>query len=337
MMKSILSTLALVAGSAVAAQHGPTMHAIQYSTYGDSSVLHYNTVRRPDPFPGQVLIKVAAASVNPVDVGFRSGGMDRFAEKTPITPGLDVAGTIVAVGEGVNKDILNTEVWTMLPWSGGGYAEYVAAPQELVVPKPKTLTLIQAGSLPLVGLTAYQALFVDGKLKKGDTVLIHGAAGGVGHIAVQLAKQAGARVIGTASASNAGYLKSIGVDVVIDYKAERFEDHAKHVDFVLDTVGRDTLNRSYAVLRRGGTLISLLETPDAAQMKTFGLRGKRTIVRPVAADLSRLAQIIDTASIVPAIKAQYPLEKAAEAQDALDTNKAPGKIVIVINSTTAQH
>jgi NADPH:quinone reductase-like Zn-dependent oxidoreductase len=334
MIKSVL--LSIVAVTAVATQDHPTMHAIQYSEYGDSSVLHYNTVRRPDPFPGQVLIKVAAAGVNPVDVGFRSGGMERFAEKAPITPGLDVAGTIVAVGEGVNKDLVKTEVWTMLSWSGGGYAEYVAAPQELVVPKPKTLTPIQAGSLPLVGLTAFQALFVDGKLKSGDTILIHGAAGGVGHIAVQLAKQAGARVIGTASASNTDYLKSIGVDVVIDYKAERFEDRAKQVDFVLDTVGHDTLKRSYAVLRRGGTLISLLETPDAGQMKAFGLQGKRTIVRPVAADLNRLAQIIDTASIVPAIKAQYPLEKATEAQDALDTNKAPGKIVIVMNPTPGQ-
>jgi NADPH:quinone reductase-like Zn-dependent oxidoreductase len=255
----------------------------------------------------------------------------------PAISGYDISGRIVGAGPGVDPSLVSKDVFALLSWRGGGaYAEYVAVPAELVAPKPARLTHVQAAAVPLVALTAYQALFVDGHLAAGQTVLIHGGSGGVGHMAVQLAKHAGARVLATSSAENLEYIRSIGADVAIDYRAQRFEDVAGEVDFVLDTVGGDTLKRSYGIIRSGGTLVSILESPDAALLAGRKAHGARTIVRPDRSNLQKIAALIDKGAVTPTVSMTYPLAEAATAQDDLSRLRKPGKSVLIVQALDAK-
>jgi NADPH:quinone reductase-like Zn-dependent oxidoreductase len=303
-----------------------SMQAIQYHPAGTSGTLQYdNDVPIPSVGPNDVLIRVEAAGVNPTDAEARSAVQ-------PYIPGFDVAGDIVAVGSNVTTQQLGSHVMAMLPISGkgGGYAQYAAVSADLVALRPSNLDAVHAASVPLAALTAYQALFDQGHLKRGQTVLIHGASGGVGHFAVQFAKHVGARVIGTASADNLAFLKSLGADVVIDYKTQRFEDLARNVDLVIDTVGRDTLQRSFAVVRRGGTIVSLLERPDARKLVSLGLYGTRTLVTSDGRELSVISELIEKNAVHPAVAKTFPLHEAAQAQEALHTGHMPGKIVLLV-------
>jgi NADPH:quinone reductase-like Zn-dependent oxidoreductase len=303
-----------------------SMQAIQYHPSGSSGALQYDDdVPTPSLGLNDVLIRVEAAGVNPTDADVRS-------TVQPYIPGFDVTGDIVAVGSNVTTQRIGSHVMAMLPISGkgGGYAQYAAVSADLVAPRPSNLDAAHAAAVPLAALTAYQALFDQGHLKRGQTVLIHGASGGVGHFAVQFAKNAGARVIGTASADNVAFLKSLGADVVIDYKAQRFEDVARNVDLVIDTVGHDTLQRSFAVIRRGGTLVSLLERPDAQRLVSLGLYGTRTIVTSDGRELSVISELIGKNAVHPTVAKIFPLREAAQAQDALHTGHMPGKIVLLV-------
>lgn len=333
-MTAMASLLPMVCG---ASDSVATMQAVRYHETGPSSALRVESAPRPVAGPGEVLVRVVAAGVNPIDAQLRQRWPGKDTRVFPVISGYDISGRIISAGSGVDPSLVSKDVFALLSWRGGGaYAEYVAVPAESVVPKPVRLTHVQAAAVPLVALTAYQALFVDGHLTAGQTVLIHGGSGGVGHMAVQLAKHAGARVLATSSAENLEYIRSIGADVAIDYRAQRFEDVARNVDLVLDTVGGDTLKRSYGVIRSGGTLISLVELPDAALLAERKARGARTIVRPDSGHLNQIAALIDKGAVTPTVSMTYPLAEAAAAQDDLSRLRKPGKSVLIVQALDAQ-
>jgi len=308
------------------------MRAIRYHEIGPSSVMHLETAPRPVPKPGEVVVQVAAAGVNPIDVLVREGWLGAGAPIFPVTPGHDISGRIVALGDGVDPALLAKDVFALISWRGGGYAEYVAVSAELVVPKPPRLSYTQAAAVPLAALTAYQALFVEGRLTAGQRILIHGGSGGVGHMAVQLAKHAGAYVLATASADNLEYVRSIGADLAIDYRSKQLESVVGTVNFVLDTVGGDALSRSYRMIRPEGTVISIVETPDSAQLAERKLKGARIAVHPDRSNLREIALLIQKGAVTPTVSMTYPLAEAAVAQDDLKRLHKPGKSVLLIQA-----
>lgn len=328
----VMAVASILPWAAGAGEESVPMRVVRYHETGPSSVLRLETALRPVPKTGEVLVQVAAAGVNPIDVLLRQGWQGAGAPTFPVIPGHDISGRVVAAGAGVDPVLLAKDVFALISWRGGAYAEYVAVPAELVVPKPPRLSYAQAAAVPLVALTAYQALFVDGRLTAGQRILIHGGSGGVGHMAVQLAKHAGARVLATASGDNLEYVRSIGADVAIDYQKQRFEEVAGEVDFVLDTVGGDTLKRSYRIIRSGGTLISTVEAPDSAQLAERRFKGARITVRPDRNNLREIAVLIQKGAVTPTVSMMYPLNEAAVAQDDLGRLHKPGKSVLLIQA-----
>src|ERR1700722_10362031 len=249
------------------------MKAIRIHQYGGTEVLAHVEMQRPAPGANEVLIKVKAASVNPVDWKIRDGHMKDFLPLTlPATLGSDVSGTVEEIGTGAARFKRGDEVYASLGLEGGGYAEYAVAKEAIVAEKPSTLDHVQAASVPVAGLTAWQALFEVAQLRAGQKVLIHGAAGGVGNFAVQFAKGKGAYVIGTASSRNQAFLGELGVNKVVDYQKTRFEDVVRNVDVVLDTMGGDTQERSFQTLKKGGILVSIVQPPSQELAANYGVR-----------------------------------------------------------------
>ena len=326
MMRS-LTLLGAAAFALAASAADTTMKAIRYDAFGPPSVLHYADAPRPAPAAGEVLVKVEAAGVNPIDWKLRKGGRGGAAPAAAVTPGFDVAGTVAAVGSGVKGFAKGDRVFALLD-KPGGYAEFAAVPVSRVAKTPKNVDSIHAAAIPTAAVTAWRALFDEGGLKRGQTVLIHGGAGGVGHFAVQLAKHAGARVIATASAENQEFLKSIGADVTVDYKTQRFEDFAKDVDLVLDTVGGETLARSYGLVREGGTIVTIVTRLDDAQMKQHGLR--MPAEGSGSNHLDEIAKLVGDGAVKVEISNTFPLADAAKAHEQSETKHARGKIVLVV-------
>lgn len=310
-----------------------TMKAIQYSSFGGPDVLHCEDVPRPVAGTGEVLVRVKAAGVNPLDWKVRSGYMKEvFQGLLPIVPGGDVSGIVEEAGPGAADFKAGDEVYGWLgAQKNGTYAEYVAAKAAWLAPKPKSLDFVQAAGVPLVALVAWQTLFDTAHLALGQTVLIHGASGGVGHLAVQLAKWKGAKVIGTASARNADFLREIGVDKVIDYQQERFEELIRNVDVVLDTQAGETQQRSYKVLKTGGILVSTLGIENPAEAKKYGVRAVGFVNHPDGAELRQIAKLIDEGALKPAISTVMPLRDAAKAQEQSQTGHVRGKIVLNVS------
>jgi NADPH:quinone reductase-like Zn-dependent oxidoreductase len=308
------------------------MRVMRYRETGPSSVMHVETAPKPMPKPGEVLVQVAAAGVNPIDVQLRQGWEGAGAPTFPAIPGHDISGRVVATGAGVDPVMLGKDVFALISGRGGGYAEYVAVSADLVIPKPPRLSYAQAAAVPLAALTAYQALFVEGRITAGQRILIHGGSGEVGHIAVQLAKHAGAHVIATTSADNLEYVRSIGADLAIDDRTKRLESVVGQVNFVLDTVGGDALSRSYRMIRPWGTLISTVETPDSAQLTERKLKGARVSVHPDRNNLREIALLIQTGAVTPTVSRMYPLSDAAIAQDDLGRLQKPGKSVLLVQA-----
>ena len=213
---------------------------------------------------------------------------------------------------------------------GGGFAQYDIATEGEVAIKPKSLNYVEAASVPLVALTAWQALIDAAKLHAGQTVLIHGGSGGVGSMAIQIAKARGAKVIATASTSNQELLKQLGADVAIDYTKTKFEDVAKDVDVVLDSVGKDTLARSYGVVRKGGIIATLVAEPDQAELDKHGIRGAAISVKPNASELAEITKLIEEKKIKPVVSQVLPLTEAVKAQEQAATHHTRGKIVLKI-------
>jgi NADPH:quinone reductase-like Zn-dependent oxidoreductase len=306
------------------------MRALLITGYGASDVVRFDRVPVPTPSNGEVRIRVHAAGVNPADWKVRSGRLQKtFPVSLPYIPGRDVAGTIDAVGPGVTRWKVGDQVIAAL--DGGGMAEYVNASVESIALKPARLSFEKAAGIPTASLAAWRTLIANADIKKGQRVLIHGGAGGVGSTAVQLAHWRGAHVIATASTPNHAYLKSIGADEVIDYRTTRFEDVVKNADVVLDTVGGDTLQRSPATLRQGGTLLTLVGKPPARACSERRLHcpypATATQEQP-SDELTKLGQLFDSGVLKMSVQAEFPLANAAQALELSETGRARGKIIV---------
>jgi NADPH:quinone reductase-like Zn-dependent oxidoreductase len=307
-----------------------TMKAVRMHEYGGPEVLRYEDAPRPVAGPGDVLIKVHAAGINPVDVGIRTGFLkERMKHQLPLIPGWDVSGVVEAAGSGVTRLKTGDEVYGRPDiMRDGSYAEYMAAKESDLALKPKSIDHVHAAAIPLAALTAWQALFDAGKLLAGQTVLIHGAAGGVGSFAVQFAKIKGARVIGTASARNHEFLRSIGADQVIDYNTTKFEDVVHDVDVVLDTITGDTAERSYGVVRKGGIYVSILMPPSQEKAAAAGIRAEHTFVQPNIPQLNEIAALVDAGKVKVTLEKVFPLAEARAAQELIAQKHTRGKIVL---------
>jgi NADPH:quinone reductase-like Zn-dependent oxidoreductase len=307
-----------------------TMQAVSLHSYGGSEVLVLGEVPRPQVGAGEVLVRVHAAGVNPLDWKVRAGHLKAWMQhRLPMIPGWDVSGVVEEVAPDVTAFKVGDAVYGMLDFMrNGAYAEYVVAQALNLAFKPNAIDHIQACAVPLSSLTAWQSLFEVASLKSGQTVLIHGAAGGVGHFAVQLAKWKEAKVIGTASGSNESFLRDLGADMVIDYRATKFEETAHDVDVVLDTIGGDTQQRSWQVLKKGGILVATLgiSSPEAARQQ--GVRGEGIMVHPDAAQLTKIAALIDAGNLKPAVTTVLPLAEAPRAHELSQTGHIRGKIVL---------
>lgn len=308
-----------------------TMKAVTLDRYGDPDVLTLAEIPRPAPGPREALLRVQAAALNPVDYKTRAGGSLASQYKNfPVVLGWDVAGVVEELGPGASGLAVGDPVYGMIrfPEEGRAYAEYATTPVDHVAAKPESLSPVEAAAVPLAALTAWQALFEGLDLQPGQTLLVHAAAGGVGHFAVQLAKWKGARVIGTASAGNADFVRGLGADEVIDYKATPFEKAVQGVDAVLDSLGRDVQERSYAVLRPGGRLITIvgaLPVPQAAEER--GITGRRIVVYPSALQLREIAGLFDAGKLRVEVSRTYSLSEAPAAHRQLESGHTRGKIV----------
>jgi NADPH:quinone reductase-like Zn-dependent oxidoreductase len=308
-----------------------TMQAVRMHAYGGPEVLKFEEAPRPDPGDGEVVVRVHGAGINPVDWKVRAGLVRAIPHKLPLILGWDVSGTVEWLGPNARGFQAGDEVYTRLDVRrDGAYAEHVAVPAAALALKPRLIDHLHAAAVPLAGLTAWQALFdpSHAELAQGQTILIHGAAGGVGHFAVQLAKWRGARVIATGSADNAGFLRELGADVFVDYRAQRFEDVAHDVDAVLDTIGGETLERSWAVLRRGGALVTIAGAPAPELAAQHGVRASGVMAQTNVRQLNELAALIDAETLRPAVSRIFPLAHARKAHELSEAGHVRGKIVL---------
>ncbi len=310
------------------------MKAVRIHSYGGSDALTFEDVPRPEPGEGEILIRVHATSINPFDVALRSGYMVEYFNHTlPLILGIDVSGVVEQTGPNTNSFSPGDAVFTKTGvFRDGAYAEYVVVPAADVVEKPASLDHNQAAALPHVTITAWGALFDQGNLQPGQTVLIHGAAGGVGHMAVQLAKWRGAHVIGTAS-ENFDLLDSLGVDHAINYTEAAFEDHVHDIDLVVDTIGGETLQRSWGTLKPGGTLVSMIEQPQQEIAEEHGVKPAMLWTHPPTGEtLKTISQLADDGTITPVVSTILPLEEIKKGHQMIESKHTGGKVVLQVAS-----
>ena len=309
-----------------------TMRAIRQEILGGPQVLHEVEAGRPEPGLSQVLVRVHAAGMNPSDWAHRASAI--FLGPPPFTLGWDVSGVVEAIGFGVTVFKPGDEVFGMLPYphGAGSHAEYVTGPARAFAAKPGNLDHVQAGALPLAALTAWQALNDTAHLQPGQRVLIHAAAGGVGHLAVQIAKARGAHVTGTASARNHDMLSGLGADELIDYTTTDFAEAVSDIDVVLDPITGDYSARSLRTLRPGGMLISLLPlTPEVpAQAARLGIRAEFMLVEADHQGMTAIADLVTAGKLRPVIAATLPLADAAKAHELGESKHVAGKLVLTM-------
>ena len=306
------------------------MNAIRMHSYGGPEVLQYEDAPRPQIRKGEVLVRVHAAGVNPLDWKVRSGSLNgSIQHKLPLIPGWDVSGVVEEVGPGVSQFMKGDEVIAMAnPTRDGAYGDYIAVCEAALAAKPKSLHHVRAAAVPLSALTAWRSLFELGQLQSGQRILIHGGSGGVGHFALQLAKWKGAYAIATASTKNQELLRKLGADETIDYTTQKFEEVTEKVELVLDTIGGETQERSWRVLKKGGALISLVQPPSEQKARRFGVRGMMCSVQPDGAQLGEIAKLIDSAKLKPVIDRILPLREAQRAHELSQRGHVRGKIVL---------
>jgi NADPH:quinone reductase-like Zn-dependent oxidoreductase len=304
------------------------MKAIRIHEYGDADTLRLEEVPPLSIEDDQILVRIRDAGVNPIDWKIRQGYMKQAMPLTfPWTLGQDFAGEVAETGKGAHKFEVGDRVFG---FADGSYAEFAAAPLSTVAAIPDTVDFESAAALPTAASTALQIIRDVVSARPGMTILIHGAAGGVGSYASQIAKHMGARVVGTASGADLEYLKLIGVDEVIDYRRTRFEDRASAVDAVVDLVGGDTRARSYSVLKKDGVLATTLPVTDQAGMKSSGVRTVHVIMRRSSEDLEELARLMETGALKPRLDKTMNFAQAREAQELSEAGRTHGKVILKV-------
>ncbi len=308
-----------------------TMKAIQINSYGNADVLNYGDVPKPEPAADEILVRIHAVAINPVDWKIRAGYLSGWLQhQLPLTLGCEFSGVVEALGANVSSVKIGDEVYGSVSIvRSGAYAEYLIAKENEIALKPKNLDHINAAALPVGTATAWQAFTAAG-LHAGQKVLIHAAAGGVGSLAVQLAKAKGAYVIGTASARNAEFVKTLGADEVIDYTTTKFEEVVKDVDVVLDLIGGETQERSFVVLKKGGFLASAVSSPDAEAVAKHGINGAMIVLQPNAAELEEITALVETGKIKTFVETVLPLSEARKAHELSESGRTRGKIILQV-------
>ena len=308
------------------------MKAIRIHEYGGPEVLRYEEAPRPRLAEGDVLVRVHAAGINPVDWKVRQGYLrEMIPYPLPLIPGWDLSGVVEEIGPGAEGFAVGDEVYSRPDIArDGAYAEYIAVRASELARKPKSIGHVEAAGVPLVGITAWQALFDIAGLGAGQSVLIHAASGGVGSLAVQFAKWKGARVLATASAANHELIRGLGADEAIDYRTTRFEDVARGVDVVFDTIGGETQERSWSVLKPGGIQVSIVSPPLEETARRHGVRAGYIFIKPNAAVLTEIARLIDEGRVRPVVGETLPLAEARRAHELSQTGHARGKIILKV-------
>ena len=304
------------------------MKAVRIERYGNEEVVEIADVDRPKPGAGQVLVKVKAAAVNPVDWKIREGLGEMFGLKPPLILGCEVAGTVETVGDNVEDFSPGHDVYGYLGAYSGGYAEYVAAPASEFVRKPKQINFDAAAAVPVGALTASQGIFDHGKLTSGQRILITGASGAVGSMAVQLANVIGAHVIGTGSGRNEEFVRGLGADEFIDYKKGKFEEEVSDVDVVFDTVGSETQDGAFRTLKRGGVLVSTVNPPSEEKAKQFGVKGAMVMVTPKPDQLAEINRLVETGKLKVRVAKVLPLVEVKKAHQLSASGHVDGKIIL---------
>ena len=308
------------------------MKAVRIHDYGNGSVLTYEEAPLPEITANDVLVRVVAASVNPVDWKIREGHLKQMIPyPLPLILGWDVSGVVESVGAEVSRFKVGDAIYSRPDIKRNGtYAEYVAIRESEIAHKPRTISHVEAASLPLAGIAAWEALFSASQLKAGQTVLIHAGSGGVGSLAVQLAKSCGARVIATTSGKNLALVESLGADQVINYQTQQFAEVVDRVDVVFDTLGGAIQESSWSVLKPGGTLVSIVKPPSEEKAKALGVRSAFVFIEPNARILSEIAMLVDAGKVRPVIGAEFALQDIAKAHALSESGRSVGKIVLYV-------
>ena len=305
------------------------MKAVVINEYGDNGVVRSVDVNCPEPEAGEVLVKVHAAGVNPVDWKIRSGAGQRMGMTLPIRLGGEIAGTVEQLGDGVSQLQKGDAVYGII--KSGGFAEYAVAKVADLALKPASLDFVNTAAVPLGALTAWQAMFDVAKLNRGQKVLITSTSGGVGSLAVQLAKSKGAHVTGMASGRNEAFVRGLGVDEFIDYTEQPFEQVAKDMDVVFDTVGEDTFQRAFQTLKKGGFLVTSVAFPkDEAQQHGVGVA--RVFCKPDAEQLASIRDLVDAGELKAHVSAVLPLAEIKQAFELSESRRTRGKIVLQVGT-----
>ncbi|MGP8296543.1 NADP-dependent oxidoreductase [Streptomyces inhibens] len=312
-----------------------TMHAVRAHTRGGPEQLVYEDSWRPEPGRGEALVAVRAASITAGELTWPATWTDSLdgsgRDRTPTIPSHEMSGVVAGLGPGVTTPVVGDAVYGLIPFvHDGAAAEYVSVPADILAAKPKTLDHTEAAAVPLAALTVWQALVDHAALEPGQQVLIQGGAGGVGSFAVQIAAALGARVTATASTRDLDFVAHLGADEVIDYTTQRFEDHVRDVDVVIDLVGGETQTRSWNVVRPGGVLVGIAAPPDPVRAAARGARGVFFIVEPHRDQLEKITELIDRGKLRPMIDRVVPLPRTRAAFEALEKEHPRGKLVIDI-------
>jgi NADPH:quinone reductase-like Zn-dependent oxidoreductase len=310
------------------------MKAIAINAYGNEDVVNYVDVDRPEPKADEVLVRVRVAGVNPfakrrlclIDWKIRNGAGERLGLKLPISLGGEIAGTIEKVGSDVRDFQVGDAVYGIVP--SGGYAEYAIAKIGEMAPKPQSLDFENAAAIPLGALTAWQAMFDLANLSSGQTILITAASGGVGSLAVQIAKAKGAFVIGMASGRNEAFVRDLGADEFVDYTKQNFEEVVKDVDVVFDTVGGDTFEKAFQTLKKGGFLVTAVQFPSAEKAQEFGVHAARVYCKPNAEQLASIGKLVDEGKLKAHVSTVLPLAEVKKAHQLSESGRTRGKIVL---------
>lgn len=304
---------------------------VRFHRFGGNDVLKIEKLETSQPDAGQVLVSVHAASINPIDFKIRSGLYPGVRDdRLPYTPGRDISGVVAACGAQSTRFKVGDEVFGIVDIHGGGYSQQIAVDQRALSAKPAGLDHVHAAAIPLAGQTAWQGLFRYGRLKAGQSVLIQGGSGGVGHFAIQFAKARGARVLTTVSTANVEFARALGADVVIDYRSQRVQDQASNLDMVLDLIDGETREQSWGLLKKGGVLVSTRSAPSLEMAERYGVRALRFTVEADGDELADIAALVASGKVRPHVEQVFPLVSAADALALVEQGHALGKVMLKV-------